>query len=126
MLAYNSLAQGESIEPAPALCCYQKKKKTWRDKKEAETGAVCVEGQRQPYIKVETLLLGEIVYVELDSLSLAAVSDSKVEPVEVSSRVRVWAHVQVVLLLADLHHEVEVAGFELAVEAQAPWFVERF
>jgi hypothetical protein len=67
------------------------------------------------YSLVESFGFFEVDDIEAHS-SFSAVLYCKIEPLQVAARVCVDAQVEVVLGLAHLHHAVQIAALEVAVE----------
>ncbi len=64
---------------------------------------------------VHSFALFKINYVEL-YLLLTTISDCKVEPLSMSSRIRISSHEQIILVLADFDANIQVAALKVTVE----------
>jgi hypothetical protein len=73
---------------------------------------------------VKTFWLRKVYDVELNRSYPALVTDLKVEPLVVSSRVWIDPHVQVKFIFFNLNRHVEIARLKIAVKKQVlAWFI---
>jgi hypothetical protein len=73
------------------------------------------EGPHAPV--VECFLLPEVTDINLDLL-VFMVFDSKVKPLQVTARIGIDSHEQVILVRTNLHHCVKVPALEVRVEQE--------